>query len=304
MVDVLIVGGGIAGMTAALYASRNNKSVLIIEREAFGGQIAQSPKVENFPTISSISGLELSERLFSQISEQSVDFEVDDVKSISKDNGVFTLSCEYGEYKGKSVIIACGVKHKSLRVDGIEDLKGKGIHYCAVCDGPFYKGQDVLLIGDGNTALQYALLLSDYCSKVTVCTMFDRFFGDENHVLALKAKSNIAVKHNIVSVGVLGEGKLSAVKFKNLKNGEEIILPTNALFVAIGQVPDNAPFVSLCELDKDGYIIADESCKTKTAGLFVAGDCRTKSVRQLTTAASDGAIAALSAVSYLSSICE
>lgn len=304
MVDVLIVGGGMAGMTAALYARRNNKSVLIIEREAFGGQIAQSPKVENFPTINSISGLELSERLFSQISEQGVDFEVDEVKSISKNDGIFTLHCEYGEYQGKSVIIACGVKHKTLKIDGIENLEGKGIHYCAVCDGPFYKDQEVIIVGDGNTALQYALLLSDYCSKVTVCTMFDRFFGDQNHVLALTAKSNIEVIHDVLSVEVLGDDHLSAVKFKHMKSGEEIVIPSKALFVAIGQIPDNTPFASLCELDKNGYIIADESCKTKTEGLFVAGDCRTKSVRQLTTAASDGAIASLSAVSYLSTLCE
>lgn len=302
MVDVLIVGGGMAGMTSALYARRNNKSVLIIEKEAFGGQIAQSPKVENFPTIPSISGLELSEKLFSQISDQGVDFEVDEVKSISKKDGIFTLTCEYGTYSGKSVIIACGVKHKTLSIEGIDKFLGKGVHYCAVCDGPFYKDKEVVLVGDGNTALQYALLLSDYCSKVTVCTMFDRFFGDQNHVLALNKRDNVEVIHDIVSVGVEGEECLTAVEFKHMKSGESIVIPTNALFVAIGQVPDNTPFASLCDLDKKGYIISDEGCRTKTDGLFVAGDCRTKSIRQLTTAASDGAVSALSAVDYLSKV--
>lgn len=304
MVDVLIVGAGMAGMTSALYARRNNKSVLIIEKEAVGGQIAQSPRVENFPTIPSITGLELSERVFSQISELGVDFEVDEVKGISKENGVFTLLCEYGEYKGKSVIIASGVKHKTLNIEGIDRFLGNGVHYCAVCDGPFYKGQEVLLVGDGNTALQYALMLSDYCSKVTICTMFDRFFGDQNHILALETKDNIEVIHDVISIGVLGDEHLSGVKFKHMKTGEEFVISTRGLFVAIGQVPDNAPFASLCDIDNSGYIIADESCKTKTEGLFVAGDCRRKSVRQLTTAISDGAVSALSAVDYLSSICE
>lgn len=298
--DIIIVGGGMAGMTAALYAKRNNKSVLIIEKESFGGQIANSPRVENFPTIQSISGLDLSDKMFSQINEYGVDFELDKVTEVKKEKGIFVVKTEYGEFTSKTLIIASGVKHKTLRLPMEEELVGKGISYCAVCDGPFYKGQEVVLVGDGNTALQYALLLSEYCSKVKVCTLFDKFFGDENHVLALRKKANVEIIHDVATVGFeTSNGVLSGVVFENMKTKERQTMPANGLFVAIGQIPDNGAFAELVDLDKFGYIIADENCITKTEGLFVAGDCRTKKVRQLTTAASDGAIAALNACNYI-----
>lgn len=298
--DVIIVGGGMAGMTAGLYAKRNNKSVLIIEKESFGGQIANSPRVENFPTIQSISGLDLSDKMFSQITEYGVDFELDKVVEVKKENGIFTVKTEYAKFTSKTVIIAGGVKHKTLRLEGEEELVGKGISYCAVCDGPFYKGEEVVLVGDGNTALQYALLLSEYCSKVKVCTWFDKFFGDENHVIALRKKENVEVIHNVATTGFeTKDGYLSGVIFENRENGESVTIPAKGLFVAIGQIPDNGVFAPLVDLDKFGYIVSDENCLTKTDGLFVAGDCRTKKVRQLTTAASDGAISALNACNYI-----
>ncbi len=298
--DIIIIGGGMAGMTAALYAKRNNKSVLIIEKESFGGQIANSPRVENFPTIQSISGLDLSDKMFTQITEYGVEFELDKVVDIKKENGIFTVKTEYAEFTSKTVIIASGVKHKTLRLPGEEDLVGKGISYCAVCDGPFYKNEEVVLVGDGNTALQYALLLSEYCSKVKVCTLFDKFFGDENHVIALKKKQNVEIIHNVATVGFeTDNGVLSGVIFEQRNDNQRITIPVKGLFIAIGQIPDNGAFSSLVELDKFGYIVSDENCLTKTEGLFVAGDCRTKKVRQLTTAASDGAIAALNACNYI-----
>lgn len=298
--DIIIIGGGMAGMTAALYAKRNNKSVLIIEKESFGGQIANSPRVENFPTIQSISGLDLSDKMFTQITEYGVDFELDRVVDVQKENGIFTVKTEYGEFTSKTVIIASGVKHRTLRLPLEEELVGKGISYCAVCDGPFYKGEEVILVGDGNTALQYALLLSEYCSKVKVCTLFDKFFGDENHVISLKKKSNVEIIHNLATVGFeIKDGVLSGVVFENTQNKEQTTISAKGLFVAIGQIPDNGAFASLVELDKFGYIVSDENCLTKTDGLFVAGDCRTKKVRQLTTAASDGAISALNACNYI-----
>lgn len=298
--DIIIIGGGMAGMTAGLYAKRNNKSVLIIEKESFGGQIANSPRVENFPTIQSISGLDLSDKMFTQITEYGVDFELDRVVDVQKKNGIFTVKTEYGEFTSKTVIIASGVKHRTLRLPLEEELVGKGISYCAVCDGPFYKGEEVILVGDGNTALQYALLLSEYCSKVKVCTLFDKFFGDESHVIALKKKENVEIIHNLATVGFkTKDGVLSGVVFENTQNKEQTTIPAKGLFVAIGQIPDNGAFASLVDLDKFGYIVSDENCLTKTDGLFVAGDCRTKKVRQLTTAASDGAISALNACNYI-----
>ena len=298
--DILIIGGGIAGMTSALYAKRNNKNVLIIEKEAFGGQIASSPKVENFPTIQSISGLELSDRIFTQITEYGVDFELDTVVSLKKENDVFTVTTVYGEYQSKTVVIASGVKHKTLRIPGEEDLVGKGISYCAVCDGPFYKGEEVVLVGDGNTALQYALLLSEYCSKVKVCTLFDRFFGDESHVTALMKKDNVEVIQNVATVAFEKDNSgLTGVVFENRIDKSRFTIATKALFVAIGQIPDNEIYSDLADLDKYGYILSDENCTTKTEGLFVAGDCRVKAVRQLTTAAADGAVAALNACNYI-----
>ena len=298
--DVIIVGGGIAGMTSALYSLRNNKKTLIIEKESFGGQIANSPKVENYPTIPSISGLELSDKVFSQISELGVSFELDTVVDIKKENDVFTVSGEYGEYISKTVVIACGLKHKTLSIPNEEYYVGKGVSYCAVCDGPFYKDEEVVLIGDGNTALQYALLLSSYCKKVKVCTLFDRFFGDESHVTALMKKDNVEVIKNVAAKEFVVDGKkVTGVLFEKRLDGTTFVMPCDGVFVAIGQIPNNEVFASLVDLDKYGYVVSDETCSTKTEGLFVAGDCRTKSIRQLTTAASDGAIASLNACNYI-----
>lgn len=298
--DVLVVGGGIAGMTCAIYALRNNKKTLILEKESFGGQIANSPKVENFPTIKSISGLELSDKVFEQISDLGVDFELDKVVSIEKENDIFIVSGEYGSYRSKTVVIASGLKHKTLSLPDEEDYIGKGVSYCAVCDGPFYKGEEVVLIGDGNTALQYALLLSSYCKKVKVCTLFDRFFGDESHVSALKKKENVEVITDVSAKELVTDGKkVNGVLFEDRLTKTTKIIPCDGVFVAIGQVPENQAYQNLVDLDKYGYIVSDEKCLTKTDGLFVAGDCRTKSVRQLTTASSDGAIAGLNACNYI-----
>ena len=299
MYDILIIGAGMAGMTAALYAKRNNKTVMLIEKEAIGGQIASSPRVENYPTIPSLSGLELSDRVYEQIADY-VDFDVDKVVSLEKKDGIFTAVTEYGNtYQALTVIIANGVKHRKLRLPKEEEFIGNGISFCAVCDGAFYKDQDVILVGDGNTALQYSLLLSDVCKSVKVCTLFDKFFGDESYVKALREKSNVQIIHNLASIGFKGEDKLEGVIFKNTQTGEVVEYDCNGLFVAIGQIPDNKIFENLADLDDLGYFKADETCRTRTEGLFVAGDTRTKTYRQLTTAASDGATAALSACDYI-----
>ena len=297
--DILIIGSGMAGMTAALYAKRNNKSVMLLERESIGGQIASSPKVENYPTVPAMSGMDLSAKVFEQI-EDYVDFDLDSVTSLVKEDGVFTAKTEYGsEYKALSVIIANGVKHRKLNLPREESFIGNGISFCAVCDGAFYKGEDVILIGDANTALQYALLLSDLCKSVRVCTLFDKFFADEVYVNALKNRENVIVEHNLASIDYLGDDTLTGVEFKNTQTGEIVKRYGKGVFVAIGQIPDNKAFENLADLDRLGYFVSDESCRTRTEGLFVAGDTRTKAYRQLTTAAADGANAALAACDYI-----
>ena len=302
MYDIIVVGGGAAGMTACLYALRNGKTVLLLESESLGGQIATSPRLENYPSIKEISGEQFADNLFEQITALGADFEIEKVIGIEKAGGVFTVKTEYKEYQAKSVIIAAGVKHKHLRTKSErDDLVGKGVYYCAICDGAFYKGKEVMVIGDANTALQYALLLSSYCKKVYLYTLFDKLFGDKSLQKAALAKENVEWVKEVAVTDFIGDTELKAVEYKdkdgNIRNHE---IP--AVFVAIGQIPDNKAFANLVDLDKEGYIIADETCKTKTEGLFVAGDCRTKAVRQVVTAVADGGIAATNASLYLESL--
>ncbi len=304
MKDILIIGGGAAGMTAALYALRNGKSVTVFEQETIGGQIASSPRVENFPTRKRISGLELSEKLYDQITDLGAEFELARIKSVLKESeGKFRLETEDGDvFYGKSVIIAAGVKHKHINLPREEELTGKGISYCAVCDGAFFSGEDVALIGDGNTALQYGILLSEYCRKVYVCTWFDKFFGDEALVKVLRKLPNVEIIPDVCLTGFKGENELSGLIFSGRVNKKESELNVKGCFIAIGQIPDNRQYENLVSLDKEGYIEADETCATKTPGIYAAGDCRTKKIRQLTTAVGDGANAAMNACSYIASL--
>lgn len=308
MDDVIIIGAGVAGMTAALNCLRNGKSVRLFEGEAVGGQIANSPKVENFPTINEISGLELSDKVFEQISARGAEIEYDKVTSIKKQGDEFIVSTDYDEFKAHAVIAAVGVKHKHIGAAGESELMGKGVYYCALCDGHFYKDREVALIGDGNTAMQYALLLCNICSKVYVLTWSDKFFGDKELENRLRSRENaVIMPFTSVTGFVGGSGELKAVEYKCLKTGEQKSLYVPAAFVAIGQVPDNSLFADLAELDKNGYFDNHADCGdnveagvfTKTEGLFVAGDCRKKAIRQLTTAMSDGALAAFYACNYL-----
>lgn len=298
MFDIIIIGSGVAGMTAALYALRSNKKVLIIEKEGYGGQIAKSPKVENYPTKKSVSGSDLVDEIFDQIIALGVVFELEDVESLEKNDNTFTVKTNYNTYSAKSVIIANGVVARKLKLQNEEKLIGKGIYYCAICDGPFFAGKDVVLVGDGNSAMQYALMLAGYCNKVTMVTMFDKFFGEKALEDAIRANPKIELIQNAVASSLIGEDELKAVEFTKT-NGDKFVLNTKALFVAIGQVPDNKRFENLVDLDQFGYIVADESCKTKTQGLFVAGDCRTKAVRQVATAIGDGAVAGTVSTQYV-----
>ncbi len=302
MYDIIVIGGGASGMTAALYALRNDKTVLVIEGECVGGQIATSPRLENYPSIKAISGEEFADSIFNQISEKGAEFEIDKVISLEKKDGVFTVKTEYSEFQALSVVIATGVKHRHIKTKtDREDLVGKGVYYCAICDGAFYKDREVAVIGDGNTALQYAILLSGYCKKVYVYTLYDKFVGDAGLVKVLNSKENIEVRHNTSVIDFIGENELEAIEYKDI-NGEIKRHDIPAVFVAIGQVPDNKAFSELVDLDEIGYVVADESCKTKTQGLFVAGDCRTKAVRQVVTAVADGGVAGTNASMYVESL--
>src|SRR5574344_163121 len=223
--DILIIGGGPAAMTAGLYSLRGGHSVTLLEKENFGGQIADSPRVENFPSLKSISGLELSNNLFEQITSLGANYELDEALSLSKEGEVFTVKGNFASYSAKAVIIATGVKHRHLGAPGEDRLFGHGVSYCAVCDGPFYAGKDVVLIGDANSALQYALLLSSICHHVYLITLFDRFFADEMLVKALLSLQNVTIFHNMSAISFNGKDALESVSFVDTKTKEKKDFP-------------------------------------------------------------------------------
>lgn len=297
MYDIVIIGGGPAGLTAATYARRAGKSVLVIEKNAFGGQITWSPKVENFPSVVSISGTELGDRLLEQAMEQGAEVELEEAVSI-RDGAVKTVACLSGaEFQAKAVILAAGAKPRMLGLPREEALVGSGVGFCAVCDGAFYKGRPVAVNGGGNSALQDALLLAETCSRVYLIHRRDRFRGEAKPVEALRAKENVEFVLNASVVELLGENELSGVVVE--QEGDRRELAVDGLFVAVGHQPDVREFENLIALDEGGYALSGEDCLTKTPGVFVAGDCRSKRVHQLTTAMADGSVAALAACAYL-----
>lgn len=293
--DIIIIGGGPAGLTAAVYARRAGKSVLLLEKEGFGGQIASSPKVENFPGFTAISGAELADRLYSQADELGVRLELEEVLEI-RDGAAKTVVTDYGAYDCKALILATGMKHRTLGLPGEDSMSG--ISYCAVCDGSFYKGRDTAVCGGGNTALQDALFLSDICRKVTIIHRRDTFRGDPILVEQLKKRANVDFAMNTVVTGLLGQGALTGLSLKNTVTGEESQLAMDGLFEAVGQLPEKKLASSVAAVDEAGFVPAGEDCVSSAAGIFVAGDCRAKEVRQLTTACADGAVAALAACKY------
>lgn len=299
MYDIIVIGGGPAGLTAALYACRAGKSVLVIEKSSFGGQITWSPKVENFPTIESISGLELGDRLMAQAEKQGAEFELDEVVSIELGGKVKRVRTDFGgEFEAKSVIIATGAKPRMTGIDREAELVGAGVCFCALCDGAFYKNKPVAVYGGGNSALQDAMLLADTCEKVYLIHRRDAFRGEAKLVEALSKRENVEFVLGSTITELHGETELCGIAVQNAA-GESRKIAVDGLFVAIGHAPDNALFSDFIELDGGGYADSDESCRTKTDGVFVAGDCRKKTVRQLTTACADGSAAALAACSYI-----
>ena len=297
MYDIIVVGAGPAGLTAALYCLRANKSVLVLEKSAFGGQITYSPKVENIPGFISLTGNEFAEKMVEQVMEQGGDLEPCEVLEI-KNGDIKTVVTDSGEYECRAVIIATGAKHRLPGIENEESYIGNGISFCAVCDGAFYEGKDVCVLGGGNSALQEALLLSDLAKKVYVVQNLDFLTGEGKLAEQVMEKENIEVILGTVISELKGDGELNGVVLTG-KNGETRTLSVDGLFVAIGLVPQNDNFKNVLKLDSYGYADTDESCKTETKGIFVAGDCRKKRIRQVATACADGAVAALAACDYI-----
>jgi len=296
--DVLIIGAGPAGLTAAIYARRAGKSVLVLEKDTFGGQITFSPKLENYPGFETISGNELAQRMLEQAMALGADVDMDTVLGI-EDGAVKTVIGEAGRYEARAVIIAAGARHRRLSLPREEEIIGNGLSFCAVCDGAFYQDAHVAVIGGGNTALQEILLLAETCKTVTVVQNLAFLTGEQKMIDLVLARPNVEILYSTLCIGYEGEAQLSGLRLQNTETGAETSLAVDGAFLAIGTEPENQAFAALAPLNEAGYIKADESCTTPTAGIFVAGDCRTKAYRQVATAVADGAAAALNACRWL-----
>ena len=301
MYDIIVVGGGAAGMTAALYALRNGKSALVIEKNGFGGQITHSPKVENFPGTLQMSGNEFADKMLDQILAQGAEIEFENVISVEDHGDKKVVKTEEGGvYEASAVVLATGVKHRMLGIEGEDELVGEGISFCAVCDGDFYTGRRVCVAGGGNSALQEAVLLSEKCSEVIMLQDLDFFTGEQKLQDVLFAKPNVKAFTGVgISRFIVKDGELCGLEIEEKKSGVKRIVDCDGLFVAIGLIPENEPYKALADLNEYGYFDSDERCLTRTPGIYVAGDCRSKTVRQLTTAVADGASAALAACRYI-----
>ena len=302
MFDLIIVGAGTAGLSAAIYGVRAGKSVLVLEGAAYGGQIINTPEIENYPGIKKISGFEFATNLYNQAKELGAEIRFEKVLSVQEKNGYKIVVTKDKEYEAKAVILATGAKNRNLGIEKEQELVGKGVSYCATCDGMFYRGKVVAVNGGGNTAVEDATFLSEYVEKVYVIHRRDSFRADKAEVDRLVARKNVELVLNSTIKALESDASgLTGILVVD-KDGKERRIQVDGLFVAIGQAPDNEVFRNEVDLDSKGYISAGEDCSTKTEGIFTAGDCRTKAVRQLATAASDGAVAALAAVNYINGL--
>jgi len=298
MYDIIIVGAGPAGLTAAIYARRAGKTVLVLEKDTFGGQVTFSPKLENYPGFQEISGNELAQKMLEQALALGAEVDMDTVTDVV-DGEAKTVVGEAARYEAKAVIIAAGARHRRLHLPHEEALIGNGISFCAVCDGAFYKGQHVAVIGGGNTALQEILLLSEVCRKVTVVQNLAFLTGEQRMIDAVLSKDNVEVIYSTVVTAYEGESSLVAIRLTNTETNADSRLAVDGVFLAIGTTPENDAYRRVASINEQGYIEADEHCTTSTPGIFVAGDCRTKTYRQVATAIADGAAAALNACRWL-----
>ena len=298
MIDVIVVGGGPAGMGVALNLLRAGRDVLILECNAFGGQMATSPRLENIPGTISISGLEFSDKLFEQITELGAQFELETVTGIEKKDQGFIVKTDWNTYECNAVVLANGCDHRKMGLPKEDELVGHGISYCAVCDGAFYVGHEACIIGDANTALQYALMLGNYCPKVHIFALFNRLFADQILIDRVRNDAKYDVTFNVALQEFIGEDELKGLRFKNTQTEEEFTIETNNVFIAIGQIPHNEPFKDLIELDK-GFVVTNELMETSVPGIFAIGDTRKKTVRQVITALGDASVAAVMVDRYL-----
>ena len=298
MYDIIIIGAGPAGMTAAIYARRASKSVLVLEATSYGGQIINTPAIENYPVAAHISGFDFATNVYNQAKELGAEFKFERAVEIEDRGNEKAVITKKNTYTAKAVIIATGSQNRKLGVDGEDKLVGRGISYCATCDGAFYRKKKVAVVGGGNTALEDALFLSDIADKVYLIHRRDEFRGEESTVDRLKEKENVSLVLNSVVTKLNADKKLNSIDVTD-KQGNVTTLEVDGLFVAVGRIPENQAFAKLIELDEAGYAISGETCRTAAAGVFVAGDNRTKDVRQLVTATADGAVAAVEAIKYV-----
>ncbi|NMS88914.1 thioredoxin-disulfide reductase [Clostridioides difficile] len=299
MVDIIVIGAGPAGLTSAIYAMRAGLSVTVFEKSIYGGQVASTSEVENYPAVQKISGVEFSNNIYNQAIAQGVDIQFDEVEEINLEGKIKVIKTSSGEHKAKAVILANGVERRKLGCEGEEKFTGRGVSYCATCDGAFFKDKEVAIVGGGNTALEDALFLANNCTKVYLIHRRDSFRGEEVLEKSVKARKNIEILYSHGVEKIEGEKTVSKIEVKNLKTEEKRIINVSGIFIAIGLKPNNKIFENVLDLDEGGYIVSDESCTTSVEGVYVAGDSRTKFLRQIITAASDGAIAAVQAANYI-----
>ena len=297
MYDIVIIGAGVAGLTAGIYAKRANKTVLILEKKSYGGQIINASNIENYPGEEHISGFDLATKLYNQNKSLGVDIFYEEAKNVKKENKEFIIETNKNTYRSKALIIATGTNNRKMNLTNEDNLIGKGISYCATCDGNFYKNKEVAVVGGGNTALEDALYLSNICKKVYLIHRRDKFRADLKTVEELSKKDNIEVILNSNVTNLIGNDHLEMIEVTS--NDKKNNLEVAGLFIAIGQIPESELLNGKIEIDESNYIISNENCHTNIEGAFVAGDVRQKNLRQLVTATSDGAIAATEAINYI-----
>lgn len=299
MFDIIIIGAGPAGLTAAIYGKRANKNVLVLEKNTYGGQIITSNKVENYPGFKSIAGYEFAANLYNQAKDLGADIKFENAIALKNNNDCKTVVTDKNEYQAKSIIIATGSKKRMLGLKDEKELIGKGVSYCATCDGNFFKDKDVAVIGGGNTAIEQAIFLSSLCKKVYIIYRKSEFIADQKEIDIINKKDNVKILFNSEVINLNSDNILTSIEIINNITNEKQKIDISGLFIAIGQIPNNEIFNDLININEFGYIEAKEDCKTNIEGIFVAGDCRVKKFRQLTTATADGTIAALNAIEYL-----
>lgn len=300
--DVVIVGGGPAGLTAGIYAARAGKSTAIIERGMIGGQITFTDSIDNFPAAPGMNGAEYAMKIQAQAESFGAEIIMDEIVEVStpeSEGEVFKLKGNNDDYEAVSVVLATGLDNRKMGISGEDGFISRGISFCAVCDGAFFRNKEVAVYGGGNTAVEDATFLANICSKVTIIHRRDRFRAEQAVVNELKAHDNVEFVMSSNVVGVNGDNALETITVKNNETGETGDIPVSALFVAIGKIPNGKPFADLVATDDAGYYDIDEMCITQTPGLFVAGDGRSKQLKQLTTAVADGSVAATKACQYV-----